>query len=77
MVLRQGLWLAAVGIVAGLIGAYLLTRLMDSLLYDVRPNDPLTFAAVAAAVLLIALAASLLPARRATRVSPTAALRAE
>ena len=77
MVLRQGLGLAAIGIVAGLIGAYLLTRLMDSLLYEVRPNDPLTFAAVTAVVLLIALAASLLPARRATRVSPTAALRAE
>jgi ABC-type lipoprotein release transport system permease subunit len=47
------------------------------MLYAVGPNDPLTFAAVAAAVLLIALAASLLPAQRATRVSPTIALRSQ
>jgi predicted permease len=77
MVLRRGLSLAAVGILAGLSGAFALTRLMESLLYGVRPHDPLTFAAVAAAVLLIALLASLLPARRATRVSPMIALRAE
>ncbi len=75
MVLRQGLSLAAVGIVVGLIGAFALTRLMQSLLYEVRPNDPITFVAVAAALLLIALMASFLPARRATRVSPMIALR--
>ena len=74
MVLRQGLSLAAVGIVVGLIGAFALTRLMQSLLYEVRPNDPITFVAVAAALLLIALAASFLPARRATKVSPTITL---
>ena len=77
MVLRHGLSLAAVGIVVGLIGAFALTRLMQSLLYEVRPNDPITFVAVAAALLLIALMASFLPARRATRVSPTIALRAQ
>ena len=77
MVLRQGLLLAGIGIAAGLIGAFALTRLMESLLYNVRPNDPITFAAVAAALLLIALVASFLPARRATRVSPMTALRAE
>ena len=76
MVLRQGLLLAAAGIGAGLIGAYALTRVMESLLYDVRPDDPVTFAAVAAAVLFIALVASFLPALRATRVSPITALRA-
>ena len=76
MVLRQGLSLAAIGIVVGLIGAFALTRLMRGLLYEVRPNDPITFIAVAAALLLIALAASLLPARRATKVSPVIALRA-
>ena len=75
MVLRQGLSLAAAGIVAGLFGAFALTRLMGSLLYEVRPNDPMTFVAVAAALLLIALLASFLPARRATRVSPMIALR--
>jgi len=77
MVIRQGLLLAVIGIGAGLIGAYALTRVMKGLLYNVRPTDPLTFAAVAAALLLIALLASLLPARRATRVSPITALRAE
>ena len=76
MVLRQGLSLAAVGIVAGLVGAFALTRLMGSLLYEVRPNDPMTFVAVAAAVLLIALLASVLPAWRAIKVSPMIALRA-
>jgi predicted permease len=77
MVLRQGLWLAAIGVAAGLVGAYALTRLMAGLLYNVRPNDPLTYATVVIALLLIALAASFLPARRATRVSPVTALRAE
>ena len=76
MVLRQGLALAAAGTVVGLIGALALTRLMQSLLYEVRPNDPITFVAVAAALLLIALMASFLPARRATKVSPMIALRA-
>jgi ABC-type antimicrobial peptide transport system permease subunit len=75
MVLRQGLSLAAVGIGVGLIGAFALTRLMQSLLYEVSPNDPVTFVAVAAAVLVVGLAASFLPARRATRVSPTIAMR--
>lgn len=77
MVLRQGLSLAAIGIVAGLIGAFALTRLMRSLLYEVRPTDPTTFVAVAALLMLVALMASLLPARRATKVSPVTALRAE
>jgi predicted permease len=77
MVLRQGLSLASVGIVVGLIGAFALTRLMQSLLYGVRPNDPITFIAVALALLLIALLASFLPARRATRVSPIVAVRAQ
>jgi putative ABC transport system permease protein len=77
MVLRQGLSMAAVGIVVGLLAAFTLTRLMRSLLYEVRPNDPITFVAVAAALLLVALVASVLPARRATRVSPMIALRTE
>jgi putative ABC transport system permease protein len=76
MVLRQGLSLAAVGIVVGLIGAFALTRLMQSLLYEVRPNDPVTFVAVTAVLLLIAVMASLLPAWRAIKVSPLIALRA-
>jgi putative ABC transport system permease protein len=76
MVLRHGLSLAAAGIAIGLVAALALTRLMQSVLYGVRPNDPVTFAAVTVALLLIALMASFLPARRATKVSPIIALRA-
>src|SRR5262245_25124029 len=74
MVLRQGLSLAAAGLVIGLLGALALTRLMQGLLYGVGPNDPITFVTVAAVLLLVALAASFLPARRATKVSPITAL---
>jgi len=77
MVLRHGLSLAGAGVVIGLMGALALTRLMQGLLYDVRPTDPITFAAVTAVLLLVALTASVLPALRAVRVSPTVALRTE
>jgi putative ABC transport system permease protein len=77
MVLKQGLTLAATGIVAGLIAALLLTRLMQSLLYQVQPTDPVTFVAVSAVLILVALVASAVPAFRATRVSPLVALRTE
>jgi predicted permease len=75
IVLRQGVALAAIGIVAGLLGAVALARSMVSLLYQVEPHDPVTFAAVAAGLLVVALIASILPVRRATRVSPLIALR--
>jgi ABC-type antimicrobial peptide transport system permease subunit len=74
MVLKQGLSLAAAGLVIGLVGALALTRLMQGLLYGVGPTDPITFVAVAAVLLIVALAASLLPARRAIKVSPSTAL---
>jgi ABC-type antimicrobial peptide transport system permease subunit len=77
MVLRHGLSLAAIGIAIGLSGAFALTRLMQGLLYNVRPDDPITFVAVTAGLLAISLLASVLPAWRATRVSPTIALRAQ
>jgi putative ABC transport system permease protein len=77
MVLRQGLSLAGIGVVVGLIGAAMLTGAMDSLLYDVSANDPVTFAAVAVSLLVVAAVASFLPARRATRVPPHIALRAD
>ncbi|HEX8030827.1 MAG TPA: ABC transporter permease [Vicinamibacterales bacterium] len=75
MVLKQGLSLAGVGLIIGLLGALALSRLMQGLLYGVGPNDPITFIAVAAVLLGVALAASFLPARRATRVSPITAVR--
>jgi putative ABC transport system permease protein len=77
MVVGQGLSLAASGLALGLIGAVALTRLMKSLLYGVAPTDPLTYAAVAAVLIGIAVLASYLPARRATRVDPMIALRSE
>jgi ABC-type antimicrobial peptide transport system permease subunit len=77
MILRHGLSLAAVGIGIGLAGAFALSRLIEGLLYGVRPNDPLTFVAVTVLLLLVALLASFVPAWRATRVPPTTALRAQ
>jgi ABC-type antimicrobial peptide transport system permease subunit len=77
MVLRQGMTLSVVGIAVGLAAAFLLTRLMQSLLYQVQPADPLTFAAVPVILLLVALVASYVPAVRATRVSPLLALRTQ
>jgi predicted permease len=76
MVLRQGLTLVLVGLAAGTIGALFLARLMKEVLYGVSPNDPLTFLAVAVALLAVAVFACLMPARRATMVNPITALRA-
>ncbi|HEY7856369.1 MAG TPA: ADOP family duplicated permease, partial [Terriglobales bacterium] len=76
-VLRQGAALAALGVAVGLIAALGLTRLFAALLYGVAPTDPATFAVVAAILLATALAACYVPARRATRLDPLAALRAE
>ena len=69
--------LATAGVVTGLIGAYALTRWMTSLLFGVSPTDWLTLAAVAVGVLITALLACYLPARRATKVDPLVALRYE
>jgi putative ABC transport system permease protein len=75
MVVRQAMILAAAGIALGLAAAYGLTRLMASLLFQVKPNDPAVFASVAAILAAVALLASYLPARRALRVDPVVALR--
>ena len=77
MVLKQGLTLAGAGIAVGMIAAFLLTRLMQSLLYQVGPSDPITFSVVTVALIAVSLLASALPAYRATRVSPLVALRTE
>jgi predicted permease len=76
-VLWQGLKLTSVGLLAGLAGALAVTRLMTTLLFDVRPNDPATLAGVAAVITGVAAAACLVPAFRATRVDPIVALKDE
>jgi predicted permease len=75
LLLGRGLAMVAAGVVAGLLGALLLTRALRSLLFEVSPNDPLVFAAVTAGLAGVALVAAWLPARRATRLQPVAALR--
>ena len=77
MVLGQGLITIAIGIAIGLAGSLLLTRTMRSMLFEVSPNDPLTIASITLLVLFIAMLASYIPARRATRVDPMVALRYE
>jgi predicted permease len=77
MVLGQGAKLAAAGVAVGLVAALAAARLIRSLLFQVAPVDPATFAVAAAAVILVTLAASYVPARRATAVSPMNALRGE
>jgi putative ABC transport system permease protein len=77
LVLRQGLTLTAIGLGVGVIGGIWTTRLLSTLLVDVSPADPATFGVMAAVLAAAALWASYLPARRATRVDPAEALRAD
>ena len=77
MVLGQGMRLAAIGLAIGLVAAALLTRLMAQLLYDVKPTDPAVFALVGGALMLVAMAASLVPSVRVARIKPAMALRVE
>ena len=77
LVVRQGMELAVIGIVAGLIGAAVLTRVMASLLFGVSTTDASTFVAVPALLAAVAFAATVIPAWRATRVDPMVALREE
>ena len=77
MIVRQAMILAVIGIVIGLASAYGLSRLLTSLLYNVKPTDPVVFASVSALLAGIALLASYLPARRALRIDPVIALRYE
>jgi predicted permease len=77
LIVRQGLTIAVTGIAVGVALALLVTGLLSKLLYGVAPHDPLIFAAVSLALVAVGGVASLLPARRATRVDPLTALRAE
>ena len=77
LVVRQGMWLALAGSFTGLLGALLLSRFMAKLLYGVQPTDPATFAAVATGLGMVAILACYIPARRAMRIDPVAALRCE
>jgi putative ABC transport system permease protein len=76
-VLGRGLTLIALGIVAGLGGALAFTRVVRALLYDVSATDPSVFAAIIALPTAVGVAASYVPAQRATRVDPMVALRSE
>jgi putative ABC transport system permease protein len=77
MVLRYAMTLVVIGTIVGLAGAYAVTRVMSSLLFEVTPTDLVTFVAVPAVLLLVALVACLIPARRATKVDPLITLRYE
>lgn len=77
MILREGLRLTAIGLAAGLAAAFVATRWVRTLLFQIEPHDPATFAAVAAMLLVVAAAACYLPARRASRLDPVVILRAE
>lgn len=77
LVVRQGMALAGCGVGLGLVAAFAFSRLVSSLLFGVRSTDPLTFAAIALLLMLVALLASYLPARRAARIDPMISLRYE
>ena len=77
LIFRSGMLLVTVGLTIGLAGALVLTRLMTTLLFEISPTDPITFAAVALGVILAALLACYIPTRRATKVGPLVALRYE
>jgi len=77
MVVRQGMTMTLIGLALGLIGVFGLSRVIAGLLYGVSPTDPLTFTGVSIVLLMVALLACLIPARRATRVDPIVALRSE
>jgi putative ABC transport system permease protein len=74
LVVRQGMILAAIGVVAGLVGAFGLTRVMTGLLFNVRPDDPTTYLAISFLLIVVAFLACYLPARRAAKLDPAIAL---
>jgi putative ABC transport system permease protein len=77
LILKRGLWQMGLGLTLGLAGAFGLSRVLRTLLVQVTPTDPVTFAAITTILTTVAIAACVIPARRATRVDPLIALRAE
>jgi len=77
LVVGQGMLLAAIGIVIGIAGSFGLTRLLSTLLYDTKVTDPLTYAITSTILLFVALAACLIPARKASRTDPMIGLKYE
>ena len=77
MVVRQGILLAGMGVAVGLVAAGAMSRVMGSLLFGVSATDPVTYGTVAIALIVVALAASWIPAMRAAGVNPSNALRAD
>jgi len=75
MVIRDGMFMAGAGVAVGIGGALVLTRLMRNLLFQITSTDPLTYSAVTLILVTVALLACCIPARRAMRVEPMAALR--
>ena len=77
MVLRSAVLLSAVGAILGIVGSFALTRVLRDMLFQVNPADPIALGGVTVLLLVVALCASLIPAHRATRVDPMAAIRYE
>ena len=77
MVLRQGMTLAVIGVVIGVLSALTLTRFIGSMMFGITPTDPATYALITCLLVAVAMLACYLPARRATKVDPMVALRCD